>query len=86
MIGPRLEEVERELDSLREVAVRIGPDITMAVVVPEHVAQPYLERRRLKRVLEDWCPPYTGYHLYYPSRRQPSTALALMVDALRYRV
>jgi DNA-binding transcriptional LysR family regulator len=36
-------------------------------------------------VLEDWCPPFAGYHLYYPSRRQPSAAFALLVDALRYR-
>jgi DNA-binding transcriptional LysR family regulator len=36
-------------------------------------------------VLEDWCPPYSGYHLYYPSRRQPSAAFALVVDALRHR-
>jgi DNA-binding transcriptional LysR family regulator len=36
-------------------------------------------------VLDDWCPPFAGYHLYYPSRRQPSAAFALLVDALRYR-
>lgn len=40
---------------------------------------------RLIRVLEDWCPSFPGYHLYYPSRRQPSAAFALLVDALRYR-
>ncbi|WCT77219.1 LysR family transcriptional regulator [Novosphingobium humi] len=40
---------------------------------------------RLVRVLEDWCPPFAGYHLYYPSRRQASPAFALLVDALRYR-
>jgi len=53
--------------------------------VPEGMAQPYLARRRLKRVLEDWCLPYSGYHLWYPSRRQSSAAFALLVDALRYR-
>ena len=47
--------------------------------------QPHLAKGRLKRVLEDWCPPYSGYHLYYPSRRQSSAAFALLVDALRYR-
>ena len=41
-------------------------------------------QRRLVRVLEDWCPPFPGYHLYYPSRRQPSAAFALLVEALRY--
>lgn len=40
---------------------------------------------RLVRVLADWCPAFPGYHLYYPSRRQPSAAFALLVDALRYR-
>ncbi|MDB6108017.1 MAG: LysR family transcriptional regulator [Gammaproteobacteria bacterium] len=53
--------------------------------VPEDLAQPYLARGRLKRVLEDWCAPWTGYHLYYPHRRQASPAFALLVDALRYR-
>ena len=53
--------------------------------VPQDLAQPYLDRGHLARVLEDWCPPYSGYHLYYPSRRQPSPAFALLVDALRYR-
>jgi DNA-binding transcriptional LysR family regulator len=53
--------------------------------VPEDVAQPHLAKGRLKRVLEDWCPPYSGYHLYYPSRRQSSAAFALLVDALRHR-
>jgi DNA-binding transcriptional LysR family regulator len=53
--------------------------------VPEGLVQAYLAKGRLKRVLEDWCLPYSGYHLYYPSRRQPSAAFALLVDALRYR-
>jgi DNA-binding transcriptional LysR family regulator len=53
--------------------------------VPEGLVMVHLARGRLKRVLEDWCPPYSGYHLYYPSRRQLSAAFALVVDALRYR-
>jgi DNA-binding transcriptional LysR family regulator len=36
-------------------------------------------------VLGDWCPPFSGYHLYYPSRRQPTPVFALLVDALRHR-
>jgi DNA-binding transcriptional LysR family regulator len=36
-------------------------------------------------VLKDWCPPFSGYHLYYPSRRQARPAFALLVEALRYR-
>ena len=39
---------------------------------------------RLTRVLADWCPPFPGYHLYYPSRRQMAPAFALLVDALRF--
>jgi DNA-binding transcriptional LysR family regulator len=53
--------------------------------LPEDLVQPYLAKRRLERALEDWCPSYSGYHLYYPSRRQSSPAFALLVDALRHR-
>jgi len=53
--------------------------------VPEDVAQPHIAGGRLLRVLEDWCPPFPGCHLYYASRRQSSPAFALLVDALRYR-
>jgi DNA-binding transcriptional LysR family regulator len=52
--------------------------------MPEDVAQPHVAAGPLKRVLEDWCPPFPGYHLYYPSRRHSSPAFALLVDALRY--
>jgi len=53
--------------------------------IPEELAHPYMRRNRLKRVLEDWCPPFPGFHLYYPSRRQSTPAFALLVEALRYR-
>ena len=53
--------------------------------VPEDLAKPHIAKGRLKRVLKDWCPRYSGYHLYYPSRRQPSAAFSLLVDALRHR-
>jgi DNA-binding transcriptional LysR family regulator len=53
--------------------------------VPEDMVAKPLAEGRLKRVLEDWCPSYPGYHLYYASRRQSSPAFALLVDALRYR-
>jgi DNA-binding transcriptional LysR family regulator len=53
--------------------------------VPEDLAQPHIVKGRLKRVLVDWCAPYSGYHLYYPSRRQSSAAFSLLVEALRYR-
>jgi DNA-binding transcriptional LysR family regulator len=51
----------------------------------EDLAQPHIVEGHLHRVLENWCPPFPGYHLYYPSRRQPSPAFALLVDALRHR-
>ncbi|MBX3499262.1 MAG: LysR family transcriptional regulator [Alphaproteobacteria bacterium] len=53
--------------------------------VPEEQALPHIAGGRLRRVLEEWCPPYAGYHLYYPSRRQSSAAFKLLVEALRYR-
>lgn len=51
----------------------------------EDVSQPHIAQGRLIRVLEDWCPPFPGYHLYYPSRRQSSPAFNVLIDALRYR-
>ena len=51
----------------------------------EDRVQACLADGRLVWVLADWCPPFSGYHLYYPSRRQPTPAFALLVDALRYR-
>jgi DNA-binding transcriptional LysR family regulator len=53
--------------------------------LPEDELQPYLADRRLVRVLADWCPPYSGYHLYYPNRRQPTPAFTLLVEALRFK-
>jgi len=53
--------------------------------LPEDQVKPYVAKGRLVRVLDDWCAPFSGYHLYYPSRRHSSPALALLVEALRYR-
>jgi DNA-binding transcriptional LysR family regulator len=53
--------------------------------MPEDQVRPLIAAGKLVRVLEDWCPPFAGYHLYYPSRRQPTPAFALLVEALRYR-
>jgi DNA-binding transcriptional LysR family regulator len=84
----------------REVRVRVeGPlafnDVGLIVeaaaagfglgFVMEDQARAQLSDGRLVRVLEDWCPPFSGYHLYYPSRRQPSAAFVLLVEALRAR-
>ena len=53
--------------------------------LPEDQVQAHLTDGRLVRVLADWCPPFPGYHLYYPSRRQHRPAFALLVEALRDR-
>jgi DNA-binding transcriptional LysR family regulator len=53
--------------------------------LPEDVALEHVAAGRLVRVLDDWCQPFSGYHIYYPSRRQSSPAFALLVDALRYK-
>ncbi|WP_375787066.1 LysR family transcriptional regulator [Bradyrhizobium sp. Pha-3] len=53
--------------------------------VAEDQVQAQLAKGQLVQVLDDWCAPFPGYHLYYPSRRQSSPAFALLVDALRYR-
>jgi DNA-binding transcriptional LysR family regulator len=52
--------------------------------IPEGMVEAHISKARLKQVLADWCPPYSGYHLFYPSRRQSSAAFTLVVDALRY--
>jgi len=59
----------------------LGLGFVMEDQVEVHFAQ-----GRLVRVLKEWCPSFAGYHLYYPSRRQPSAAFTLLVEALRYRV
>jgi len=53
--------------------------------LPEDMVKPHLAKAQLVRVLADWCPAFSGYHLYYPSRRQHTPAFSLLVDALRYR-
>ena len=66
---------------LRQAAV---DGLGLANLPEDYVAQ-HVADGRLVRVLQDWCPPGPGYHLYYPSRRQPTQAFALLIDALRYR-
>jgi len=53
--------------------------------VPEDRILAHVREGRLVRVLSDWCAPFPGFHLYYPSRRQHSPAFALLVEALRYK-
>lgn len=73
-----------------QVTLNSTPHIVQAALqglgiayLPEEEFAPHLEEGRLQRVLEDWCPPFEGYYLYYPHRRQPSPAFSLVVDALR---
>jgi DNA-binding transcriptional LysR family regulator len=67
------------------MVVRAALDgLGLACVLEDLVAE-QLADGSLVRVLADWCPPFSGYHLYYPSRRQPSAAFALLVEALRHR-
>ena len=68
--------------SLARQAARDGAGIAY---LPEHYVKEDMETGCLLRVLEDWCPPFAGYHLYYASRRHPPPALALLVEKLRYR-
>jgi len=83
----------------RELKVRVDGQLTLngifqvldgalaglgVAYVPEDIAEPYIAKGRLIRVLEEWCAPWTGYHLYYPNRRQSSPAFGLLVDALRH--
>lgn len=84
----------------REMQVRVGGQATFNGVyqmlfaalsgcglafVPDDLSRPHVEAGRLARVLEDWCPIFPGLHAYYPSRRQSSRTLALVVDTIRYR-
>jgi DNA-binding transcriptional LysR family regulator len=84
----------------REVKVRVAGQLVLSSLsmirraalaglglayVPEDVVQADVQKRRLVRVLENWCEPFPGYHLYYPSRHQHSAAFAVLVEALRYR-
>lgn len=64
-------------------AVRAGFGLAC---MPEDMVSTDIDDGSLQRVLGDWCPPFPGFHLYYPSRRQPSLAFSILVDALRTRV
>lgn len=73
-----------------QVTFNTSPHIVLAVLdgmgiayLPEAEFAPHIDNGRLVRVLENWCPPFPGYHLYYPSRRQPSPAFSLVLESLR---
>ena len=64
-------------------AALAGLGITL---LPDDELGSLIEDGRLVRVLEDWCPPFAGYHLYYTSKHQPSPAFSLILRALRLDV
>jgi DNA-binding transcriptional LysR family regulator len=68
--------------SLREKAALSGLGLAY---LPEDRVRDHIAAGRLVQVLSDWCQSFSGYHLYFPSRRQPTSAFAALVDALRYR-
>lgn len=69
----------------------VGPRLDSALqglglaYMPEDLVAPYIAAGELIHVLSDWCPPFPGYHLYYPSRRHASPAFSLLVEALRFK-
>ncbi|HCW16687.1 LysR family transcriptional regulator [Achromobacter sp.] len=90
-------DFERRSQSLNvrvdgQLVFNTSPSIVDAAVaglgiasLPEEEFAPHIQEGRLVRVLEDWCPPFPGYYLYYPSRKQPSHAFSLVLDALRWK-
>jgi DNA-binding transcriptional LysR family regulator len=87
-------------ESGREIKIRVDGQLTFnnifhaldaalaglgVAYVPEEIAQTYIAKGRLRRVLESWCPYWDGYYLYYPNRRQSSPAFVALVEALRHR-
>ncbi len=68
-----------------EIQVRAALDGVGVVWTLEHDAAPFIAAGKLVRVLEDWCSPFPGYFLYYPSRRQQPAALSALIDTLRLR-
>ncbi|EPE96522.1 LysR family transcriptional regulator [Rhizobium grahamii] len=84
----------------REFSVRVGGQLTLSnmasavdaaldgiglAYLPTDLVSQHVERGKLRRLLLEWCPIFKGYHLYYPSRRNPSPAFSAFVDAFRYR-
>jgi DNA-binding transcriptional LysR family regulator len=66
-----------------QLLIRAAVDGVGLTFLMEEQARPYLANGRLVRVLEDWCEPFAGYFLYYPSRRQQPAALSALIDTLR---
>jgi DNA-binding transcriptional LysR family regulator len=71
--------IVNDIESLTRAAIS---GVGLAFLL-EPQAAPHLASGELVRVLEDWCPPFAGYFLYYPSRRQQPAALSALVETLR---
>ena len=67
------------------LALQAAVDGLGIAYLPEDQVLPLVETGEMVRALDDWCPPFPGYHLYYPSRRQHSSGFAVLIEALRYR-
>jgi DNA-binding transcriptional LysR family regulator len=72
------------LDDMPTIIDAAVSGLGVAYTIEEQV-RPQLESGQLMRVMQDWCEPFDGYHLYYPNKRQPSPAMALLIETLRYR-
>ena len=66
-----------------ELMIRAAIDGAGLAYMLEAQAAPHLASGALVRVLADWCEPFAGYYLYYPSRRQQPAALSALIDTLR---
>ena len=73
------------LDDVETMIRAVIEGVGLAFTLEEHVA-PHLASEALVRVLEDWCPPFPGYFLYYPSRRQQPAALSALIETLRLQL
>jgi DNA-binding transcriptional LysR family regulator len=72
------------LNDMSMVLTAAVEGVGLACVMEDQAKAP-IKADKLIRVLGDWCPSFSGYHLYYPDRRQLTPAFALLVNALRYR-
>jgi DNA-binding transcriptional LysR family regulator len=78
--------VEGQLTTNDIVVMRRGAlDGVGVAFIPEDYVQAHIATGELSRAMEDWTPPFPGYHLYYPSRRQLSPAFSALVAALRWK-
>ncbi len=81
-------EVARELSFTRAAANPMLPAVLDGIGIaylPEDLVRPFIDQGTLVQLLADWTPPFAGYHLYYPSRRQHTAAFAVLLETLRRR-